>query len=86
MTRDKSGPLKEISVDAILMKDKKYLPAFAKENHWNWRKAEDDLAWKKEKRNEAFYVTRSRPSTDSLSPTPRKGHPLDDDVPYDNPK
>ena len=56
MTRDKSGPLKEISVDAILMNEKKYLPAFAKKNHWNWRALDDDLAHKRELRNQAFYL------------------------------
>ena len=83
MTRDKSGPLKEISIEAILLKDKKYLPAFAKESHRYWRNLEEDLAWEQNrKENEGRYLNRSRSSKESLSVG--KEDKSDLDQPYSN--
>ena len=43
MSRE-NGPVKEISIDAILMKDGKYLPAFAKGSNAYWRNTDKSLA------------------------------------------
>ena len=80
MSRE-NGPVKEISIDAILMKDGKYLPAFAKGSNAYWRNTDKSLAEDKGRNDSGpLYISRSRQSSESLNSARSK----ESNLPYSN--
>ena len=78
MSREKIGPV-DISIDAIMLKDGKHLPALAKESRAYWRNSDKSLK-QNGNQNESgpLYISRSRQNSESSA----RSKSLDE--PYNN--
>ena len=78
MSREKVGPV-DISIDAIMLKDKKHLPALAKESKAYWRNSDKSLNQNGNRNNSGpLYISRSRETSESSARSKQA------DGPYNN--